>query len=77
MLFVDLLREWAGIPLRCIGCGRTQAVALENRAGGVTVEEAQRIGWTCLQGDHWLCPLCGPIGAAIVATRARRDGPKD
>ena len=38
-------------------CGRRQSYAAENEPGGVTVREAELIGWRLIDG-HWKCPFC-------------------
>lgn len=38
-------------------CGRSQAFAREMKKGGVTIEEAEGIGWTFDRGAWW-CPFC-------------------
>ncbi len=41
-------------------CGREQAYAPEGEPGGVTIEEAVRLGWTLTAQDtpRWTCPIC-------------------
>lgn len=65
----DALRRWAFVCV-CVGCksghcdglptqpcGRAQSYAPADRDGGVTVEEAQELGWRKTDRG-WICPFC-------------------
>jgi len=38
-------------------CGREQSFAPSSKPGGITVKEAESIGWVKLKGK-WVCPIC-------------------
>ena len=38
-------------------CGRCQSYAPAGRSGGITVKEAERVGWRKIDGA-WACPFC-------------------
>lgn len=40
----------------CVACNRSQAFAPQDRASGITVEEAEGFGWLWTD-EGWLCPL--------------------
>lgn len=44
----------------CSRCGGSQAFAPAGMQGGVTVEEAQTIGWKYMGHASWICPKCAP-----------------
>ena len=41
----------------CTRCGRSQAYSPDGRAGGVSQQEAEWLGWVRLP-DGWICPQC-------------------
>lgn len=50
----------------CGVCNRSQAFAPQDKSGGVTVEEAEVLGWRRTTDEEWLCPLhSGTEKAAI------------
>lgn len=43
----------------CNQCDRKQSYAPADERGGVTMEEAQTVGWRKVSvEDYWLCPFC-------------------
>jgi len=47
-------------------CGCTQSFASEDCNGGITIKEAEKIGWRKI-GGSWVCPICCGNTAALEA----------
>ncbi len=48
----------AGEYVVCAECKRSQAIVAGNEEGGITLVEAQFIGWERQPCGNWLCPVC-------------------
>ena len=58
----DIYDDNDKIMFRC-DCGRKQSYAPSGSAGGITEQEAEKIGWRRI-GHKWTCPFCcGNTGA--------------
>jgi hypothetical protein len=55
----SLTKSGVVVEFYCRCCGRSQLYAPFWRGGGITVVEAQKLGWAHdVAGDSWSCPIC-------------------
>jgi hypothetical protein len=58
----------ASLAFECVAdeCGRRQSCAPDGVPGGITAEQAIRVGWT-FGVDGWRCPVCSRAPASSSA----------
>ena len=60
--------------LDCAVCKRQQSLAPAEESGGITVTEAESVGWMT-DGKSWWCPCCA--SPRLLIKRAQKAVPED